>query len=252
MSGIFTEEVIWIVGCSAGIGKDLAISLAASGASIILSARSKDQLELVNKKLVGSGHLILPLDISNIKEVAKAVKLITTKYQKIDRVIFMAGIYEPTSCNSMDINKASQIIDINLKGVINIVHFTLPILEQQSKGQIVLCASIAGYFGLPNGQPYSASKAGIINLAESLRCEYDKSNIDVKVINPGFVKTRLTDKNKFSMPFIMDSKEAALAIIKGIQKKSFEIHFPKKLTIIFKILRILPFAIYFWLVKVIF
>ena len=110
----------------------------------------------------------------------------------------MAGIYEPNACNKIDIEKAKQIIDINLTGAINIVHYYLPFLEKQNKSQLILCAaSVAEHSGLLNGQPYSTTKAAILNLAESLKIEYLNSALDIKVINPGFVKTRLTGKNKF-------------------------------------------------------
>ena len=195
----------------------------------------------------GSDHIVLPFDASDEKKIKKAAKSLQ-KEGKLDRVIFMAGIYEPTACKDMTIDSISNIIDINLKSVFYLVHHVLPIFEERKKGQLVLCASVSGYFGLPNGQPYSASKAGIINLAESLKSEYRKSKIDIKVINPGFVKTRLTAKNNFYMPMLIDAKEAASQIIKGLNKSGLEIYFPKRFILLFKFLRLLPYSLYFWFV----
>jgi short-subunit dehydrogenase len=130
-----------------------------------------------------------------------------------------------------------------LNGAFNAVHAVLPILKSQAHGQFVLCGSVAGYCGLPNGQPYSATKAGVINLAESLRAE--EGHLDIKVINPGFVRTPLTDKNNFKMPMMIEPEEAAKIIVKGLQSKKFEIHFPKRFTFLMKILSVLPDFLYF-------
>ena len=249
MNQKFTNENIWIIGASSGIGMELALYLSNNGANIIVSSRSEKSLQKIIRQTGGKNDLILPIDIKNSKEVKNAVSQITQKFSKLDRVIFMAGIYEPAACNKMKIKQAHDIIDINFKGAINILHYCLPLLEKQLKSQLVLCASVAGYSGLPNGQPYSATKSAIINLAESLKSEYANSNLDIKVINPGFVSTRLTKKNNFKMPFIIEPEEAAKEICKNLNSKSFEIHFPKKTTIILKFLRFLPYSLYFWIVS---
>ena len=245
----FQNQNIWIIGASSGIGLEMALYLSSHGANIIVSARSKDVLKNIVLKTGGKQDFALSLDVQNSDEVKNAVSIITAKFDKLDRVIFMASIYEPTACNEMDIEKAKQIIDINLKGAVNIVHYCLPIFEKQNKSQLVLCGSVAGYNGLPNGQPYSATKAAIINFAESLKSEYRNSTLDVKVINPGFVKTRLTEKNKFKMPFILNPKEAAKEICNKLNSKSFEIHFPKKMSLPLKLLKFLPYTLYFWIVS---
>ena len=120
-----------------------------------------------------------------------------------------------------------------------------PQFESQGHGQIVICASVAGYRGLPTGQPYCAAKAALLNLSESLKVELEPKNIDVKVICPGFVKTPLTDKNDFPMPMIIEAEDSAIAIKKGLCSRAFEIHFPKRFTYIMKLLHILPHWLYF-------
>lgn len=244
MSESFAEKHIWIIGASTGIGKALAIELSAQGATLILSARSEDKLNALNTKL-GERHLVYPLDASDIDKLSKTAIDLTHKIPKLDSVIFLAAIYSPHDKQPKDITFTHQMITVNLGGAFNVVNATLPIFQKQGKGQIILCGSVAGYRGLPFGQPYCATKAAIINYAESLKIELEPQNIDVKLISPGFVRTPLTDKNDFSMPMIIEPEEAAKAITKGMKAKAFEIHFPRKFTWIMKLLKILPTPLYF-------
>lgn len=235
----FKNETIWIIGASSGIGRELAVQLSSCSATLILSARREGELESLQKEL-GKEHIIYPLDVSDNKQVEEVCSKIEKLKNNVDRVIFMPALYKPDSIASMDLEFMSKMVDVNLKGAMYITHGILPILEKQQSGQIVLCGSVAGYTGLPNGQPYSVTKAAIINFAESLYAEAP-DYIDVKLISPGFVQTPMTDKNDFDMPMIITPKEAASAIIKGLNKKAFEIHFPKKFTLILKLLSILPY-----------
>lgn len=237
---------IWIIGASSGIGEALARELAAQGSVLALSARSEDALERLNADL-GGGHYVFPLDISDTQAVTKAAQSIQAKFPKLDSIISLAAIYSPTTLDKLDMTETRKIIDVNLMGSFNIVHAALSIFETQKSGQIVLCGSVAGYRGLPSGQPYSATKAAVINLAESLRA--DKPYLDIKLINPGFVRTPLTDKNDFKMPMMIEPEEAAIAIAKGLKSKSFEIHFPRKFTYIMKFVRSMPYALYFFLAQ---
>lgn len=236
----YTGKHIWIIGASSGIGEALARELSNQGAHIILSARTQDKLDAINKSLGGS-HTVLPLDAGDAKALEKA----THTLEKLDSVAFMAALYSEHSKEPKDINFIHDMIRVNLGGAYNTVNATLPLFEKQGHGQIALCASVAGYRGLPYGQPYCSTKAAIINYAESLKIELEDRNIDVKVINPGFVKTPLTDKNDFPMPMMITAEKAAKAIAKGLQSRSFEIHFPKKFTWIMKGLDTLPRWLYF-------
>jgi short-subunit dehydrogenase len=229
---------IWIIGASTGIGHALAVELAAQGALLTLSARSEDKLKALNEDL-GGVHTVIALDVADEKEMVKAAKSLPY----IDSVIFMAAIYDPAPLSQLNIQAAHQMVNINLNGAFNTVYAVLPILQKQGRGQLVLCGSVAGYRGLPNGQPYSATKAAVINLAESLRAEM--RDLDIKVINPGFVRTPLTDKNDFKMPMMIEAEEAAKIIAKELQTKRFEIHFPKRFTFFLKLLRLLPSFLYF-------
>ena len=144
---------------------------------------------------------------------------------------------------------AKQTIDVNLNGFLNLLNVITPQMVKQKSGQIAVIASVAGYCGLPKSFAYGASKAALINLCEGIYPELQKHGIAISVINPGFVKTRLTDKNSFKMPFIISVKSAAEEIVKGLQKRQFEIHFPKKFTFFLKVLRLLPYRVFFFITK---
>ncbi|MGH1456439.1 MAG: SDR family NAD(P)-dependent oxidoreductase [Alphaproteobacteria bacterium] len=239
----FSGETIWIIGASSGIGAQLARNLSKQDAHLILSARSQDKLDRLNDEL-GGEHTVIAFDISDFVQVKNAIDHAKTLHSQIDRIICMAGIYEPKAVLDMKEEDIRNIIDVNLTGVIYFTQCAIKAVRSQRKAQIVACASVAGYVGLPNGQPYSASKAGLINFMQSLYLEAE-NHIDIKMICPGFVETPLTEKNNFDMPFIMSAEGAAHEIEKGLLSKKFEIHFPKKLTRSLKIISILPNALKF-------
>jgi short-subunit dehydrogenase len=162
--------------------------------------------------------------------------------------VFLAGIYTPGMIGEASIESIKQIIDVNLYGGIALTKAVMPVLERQDHGQIALCASVAGYRGLPGGQPYSCTKAALINFTESLRAVTPRS-IDVKVINPGYVDTRLTKQNTHHMPALISTEEAATAMAKGLNSTCFEVHFPKRFTIPAKLFCMLPNWLYFRLVS---
>jgi len=240
---------IWIIGASSGIGAALAKELAEQGAILALSARRKEKLEELIQTLPGKGHKAAPLDVSDPKSLKKAQADILKTFPRIDSALFMVAIYSPHDGKPKELSFIHDMLAVNIGGAFNMVDSILPHFEEQCAGQLVLCGSVAGYRGLPTGQPYCATKAALINLAESLKLDLASKHIDVKVICPGFVKTPLTDKNDFPMPMIIEADEAAKAIAKGLCANSFEIHFPKRFTLIMKLLRILPNALYFWLAK---
>ena len=243
---VFAGQHIWIIGASTGIGRALAINLSAQGAVLALSARSEAKLADLNDELGGTHH-VLPFDVSDMDSFVKATQAIEKTFPSLDSVIHMAAVYAPARLDKMDIKTVYQMVDVNLKGTLNAIHAILPILKAQKTGQLALCGSVAGYRGLAGGQPYSATKAAVINLAESLRTEHPE--LDIKVINPGFVRTPLTEKNNFKMPMMIEPDEAAMAIAKDLRTRKFEIHFPKKFTWIMKFLRALPAPIYFFIAK---
>lgn len=242
MNASYQNQIVWIIGASSGIGLALARELSARGAILALSARRQDELTKLSEEL-GERTSVFALDITDATITLRTAQAIRAAFGRIDRIIFLAAAYAPMKIDALDILATKGIVDINLTGAFNLVHAVLPILKSQSsKGQLALCGSVAGYLGLPGGQPYSATKAAIINLAESLHAECNKT-IDIKLICPGFVRTPLTDKNTFSMPAIIEPEQAAQAIAQGLLSRGFEVHFPKKLTLSLKLLRWLPYTL---------
>ncbi len=237
----YKNEIIWIIGASSGIGAALAKELSARGACLALSARRKEELEALKSSL-GEDHKIFTLDVADADLVFRTASAVRAAFGRIDRIIFLAAVYTPMKLCTLDLAVTKQIVDVNLLGAFHVVQASLPIFKDQQRGQIAMCGSVAGYIGLPGGQPYSATKAAIINLAESMHAELPKI-IDVKLINPGFVKSELTDKNDFNMPMIISAEKAARHIAEGLTQKTFEIHFPKRFTLGLKLLRLLPYSL---------
>ncbi|PUA30210.1 MAG: short-chain dehydrogenase [Cellvibrio sp. 79] len=242
MNAPYQDQIVWIIGASSGIGYALARELSTRGAILALSARRQDELEKLNDEL-GERHKVFVLDTSDAAMTQRTAQAIRAAFGRIDRIVFLAAAYAPMKIDALDIVATKGIVDINLTGAFNVVHAVLPILEHQKPhGQLALCGSVAGYIGLPNGQPYSATKAAIINLAESLHAEC-KDSIDIKLISPGFVRTALTDKNKFTMPAMIEPEQAARKIAEGLLSRHFEIHFPKRFTLFLKLIRLLPYGL---------
>ncbi len=229
-------ETIWIIGASDGIGAALARAWAARGARLILSARSAGRLEELAASL-GPAHMVLPLDVSDRASLDAAAERIAP-VGPLDRVVHLAAMYDPGKIAELDPEIAAQIISVNLTGSFHVAQVA-PLLLRGG-GQLALCGSVAGYIGLPQGQIYSATKAGVINLAQSLRAEM-AGRYDVRLISPGFVDTRLTQRNDFTMPAMVAPQTAARAIIKGLGKRRFEVHFPRRLTYALKLLSVLPY-----------
>lgn len=242
----YAGKTVWIIGASSGIGYALAVELSKRGASLILSARNYDALRLLNI-LLGNHHKVFSCDVTDAANFPDFFS--DLKSFDIDSTVYLAAAYEQGDIAGITAENAHSTISVNLEGAFTVLREIIPYYRQRGKGQIALCGSVAGYKGLPGGQPYSATKAAIINLAESLRGELAGKNIDVKLINPGFVRTPLTDKNDFVMPMMIEPAEAASAIADGLLTKHFEIRFPRLFTGIMKIVQLLPYRLYFVLAQ---
>lgn len=230
------RETIWIIGASDGIGAALARAWAARGARLVLSARSADRLVALAADL-GPDHVAVPLDVADRASLDAAARRIAA-LGPLDRVIHMAAMYDPGKVRDLDPETAARIVTVNLTGSFHIAQVAPPLLR--AGGQLALCGSVAGYVGLPQGQIYSATKAAVINLAETLRAELAGQR-DVRLICPGFVDTRMTQQNDFTMPAMVAPETAAREIIRGLTARRFEIHFPRRLTLTLKLLRALPY-----------
>jgi short-subunit dehydrogenase len=245
----FAGKKIWLVGASEGIGEAVAKSLATAGAQVCLSARNLEKLQALVGSLAGTGHLALQLDVTKDETVRAAWQTLSARWGNIDVVMYNAGTYDPLSVRDFDLSRTQFMVDVNFLGALRVLNMVVPAMVAAKKGHIVLVASVAAYSGLPKALGYGASKAALLHLAENMYLDLEEDGIKVQVINPGFVKTRLTDKNEFKMPFIITPEQAAAHIVKGMESSRFEIHFPKGLSCTLKFCRLLPYRLYFWLIR---
>ena len=239
---------IWITGASSGIGKALAIKFAKEGWQVAASARRVNLLDDLNKN--NPNIHSFPLDVVDPKNTLNTFQSILEKLNNIDLCIFSTGTYDPKKEREINLEQIRTTINVNFFGTLNCIKVVEKYFKDKKNGHISLISSVAGYRGLPNSTGYGPSKAALTNLAESLYFDFKKHGVRVSLISPGFIKTPMTDKNKFKMPFIKSSEFAANKIYKGlINSKAFEITFPKQLTVIMKILRIIPYWKYLYLIE---
>ena len=190
-----------------------------------------------------------PLDISNEQKTQATISNIETKLGQIDLAILNAGTHESMSVENFSTKKFRLLVETNLMGTVYGLAYLIKLFLARKGGKIVIVSSIAGYRGLPTSSAYGATKAALINMCEALKPELHAHNIYLALVNPGFVKTPLTDKNDFNMPFLISAEEAAIQILKGINRRQFEISFPFFFSLIMKILRIVPDGLYFFLTR---
>lgn len=234
---------VWIVGASSGIGAALAGQLGKAGAHLALSARRENAL----REIAGDKDLILPIDVSDAESLRMAHDQILDRWESIDMVIYCAGVYTPMRAWEIDLAVVKEALTINLQGVYNLLDAVVPVYLKKGMGGICLVSSVAGYTGLPKALAYGPCKAALINLAQILYTDLSPRGIGVYLVNPGFVATRLTQNNDFKMPALITPDEAAEAILNGIGKGRFEIHFPKRFTGWMKWLGRMPDRIRFYL-----
>ena len=241
------DKVIWITGASSGIGKALAIKFSKKGWKVAISAR---RTELLNELAKNKNIFSYPADVTDSVKIQEVFNKIINDFGDIDLCIFNSGVYERKLEKEINVESIKRTMEVNFFGVTNCIKVVERYFKNKKSGHVSIVSSIAGYRGLPNSSGYGPSKAALSNLAESLYFDFKKYNIKVSLISPGFIKTPMTDQNKFRMPFIKSPEFAADKIYNGlIKSNAFEITFPKQLTTIFKFLRILPNRIYLFLVS---
>tara|TARA_Y100000590_G_scaffold190225_1_gene216511 strand:- start:109 stop:864 length:756 start_codon:yes stop_codon:yes gene_type:complete len=242
------SKKIWITGASSGIGKAVAIKFANEGWQVAASARRENLLLELEKN--NSNIHAFPLDVVDINRVKIVFENIIKKIGDIDLCVFSTGAYDPKLEREINEKQIRDVMEVNFFGTLNCVKAVEKYYKDKMSGHFSIVSSVSGYRGLPNSTGYGASKAALIHLAESLYLDFIRYNVRVSLISPGFIKTPMTDKNTFKMPFIKSSEFAAEKIYNGLVKsKAFEIHFPKQLTIIMKFLKILPYWKYFYLIR---
>ena len=242
------KKTIWITGGSTGIGKALATKFANEGWNVAISARRENLLREIsdnNENIHG-----FPLDVTDKQKCREVFEQIKNKFEGIDICFFSTGTWNPKKEKDIDVEQIEDVFNVNFFGTLNSIKAVEEYFKNKKGGIITIVSSIAGYRGLPNSTGYGPSKSALNNLAESLYFDFKKHNVRVSLISPGFIKTPMTDKNKFRMPFIKSPEFAADKIYNGLVKSNaFEITFPKQLTIIFKFFKILPNRIYLFLIK---
>lgn len=245
------SNITWITGGSSGIGKSLALKLAAKGEKVAVTARSKDKLadlESQAESLSGSIHAY-PGDVTDADKMQEIVKEIEQTIGPIGKAILNAGTYVPDTIDDFTPDNFEHHCRINLIGTANAFAPLIPKMRQRQAGHIAFVASVAGYRGLPRSLSYGPTKAALINMAEALAIETLDEGIKVQVINPGFVETPLTEQNDFDMPFLITSEQAADYILKGLETARFEIGFPWQMVTLLKTIGKLPARWYFRVVK---
>lgn len=245
------SKVAWVIGASTGIGKALSQKLSTEGYTVALSARTEEALSSFREELeaLGSYALCVPCDVTDLESLKNAKEMILKDFKSIDLMVFAAGIYTPMSLKHYNHQQSLETLNVNLTGAFNVFETLKEEALSEKKCHLVWISSVAGYRGLPNSGAYGVSKAALINFAEIQRIELENHNTKVQVVNPGFVKTRLTDKNDFPMPSLLTSEQAADYIYNGLFKGVFEINFPPLFAFSMKTLRIMPNWLYIYLVQ---
>lgn len=233
-------KTYWLIGASEGLGRALAKIMADEGVDLILSARSESRLQEVADELSRPARIV-GVDVSDSESVRAAAASIGP----IDGVVFLAGVYWPMAATEWNANDAETMMDVNLMGAMRVLGATVPDMVQRNAGHIVLTGSLSGFRGLPGAIGYSASKAGIMSLAETMNSDLKSTSVEVQLVNPGFIRTRLTDKNNFSMPFIMSPEDAARVMFDHMNSRKFKRSFPTLFSWLFRASQLMPDWLYF-------
>ena len=242
------KKVIWITGGGTGIGKAVAIKFANQGWKVAISGRRENILKEVED--INPNIKSFPLDVNDKGKCFEIMNNIKDEFGDIDICFFSTGTWDPKKEREIDVEQIENVFKVNFFGTLNCIKSVEDHFRNRKNGIITIVSSIAGYKGLPNSTGYGPSKAALNNLAESLYFDFGRYSVRVCLVSPGFIKTPMTDKNDFKMPFLKTPEYSADKIYNGlINSNKFEIHFPKSLTLILKFFKIIPDRLYFYLVK---
>jgi len=236
----FRGKRYWLVGASEGLGLALARLLSAAGAELVLSARNAETLQAAAASLPGK-VTVLPVDVGSSESVQAAA----AKLPELDGIVFLAGVYWPMRAQDWDSAAAEAMANVNFTGCVRALGAALPGMLARGRGHVVITGSLSGFRGLPGAIGYAAAKAGTMVLAESLYADLRQTGIAVQLANPGFIRTRLTAKNDFSMPFIMEPEAAARIMFRHMQGNRFKVSFPTLFSWLFRGSQFLPDWLYY-------
>jgi short-subunit dehydrogenase len=227
---------IWITGASTGIGAALARELADRGASVAISARNVEKL----REVAGGRMLVVPVDVTDREATVAAGDTVRAALGGLDVAVLNAGTWSRFDVTDWDSQAFAEHLQTNLMGTVHALEAVVPTMLAEGRGRIVGTASVAGYRGLPGSEAYGATKAALLNLLEALRGSLGPRGIVVQTLAPGFVRTPMTDRNSFPMPFLISAEAAAKAIADGIEKDKAEVVFPFPMMLMMKTARLLP------------
>ena len=237
---------VWITGASSGIGAALAHELADRGWEVAISARRLGELDTI---AAANEHIhAYTCDVTDREAMNKTVATIEKAHGPVALAVLNAGIYLPTSLPTFDADLFDRTFDVNLGGVVNGLNALVPRMVERGQGHISFVASVTGYGGLGTSAAYGASKAALLNMAESLAMDLKANGVHVSSVAPGFVRTPATDSNEFPMPFIIEAEEAARRIADGLANNKTHIAFPKRFTFLLRLINLLPRSLYVKLV----
>lgn len=234
----FTGRHWWVIGGSEGLGRALALELAAAGATVTVSARSAERLAALASQ--AASIAALPMDVTDDASVAAACSAVRAPFG----AIYAAGAYEPMGARTWRPGVAEAMAEVNFTGALRVLAHLIPAMVQRGEGRIVLIGSLAGFRGLPRAVGYGASKSALMHLAENLRADLRGSGVAVQQVNPGFIRTRLTAKNDFHMPQILEPEEAARRVMRAIRSGRFSTSFPAPFSWLFMLGRFLPLPLF--------
>jgi len=243
------DGAAWVTGASAGIGRAVALRLAAEGWTVYATARREEPLQALADEATGPGRIVpLPGDVTDLAAMRAACDRITGE-GPLALAILNAGVYTPMRAQSFDAEIAAKHFDVNLNGVANCLDPVLKHMIARGTGHVALTASVAGYRGLPNATAYSPTKSALISMAEALAMDLVDLGVRISVINPGFVETEATAVNEFEMPMLMSPETAADKIVEGLKRPGFEIRFPWQFAGFLRLIGLLPNRWYIWAVR---
>lgn len=245
------DGVAWITGASSGIGEAVALELARRGWTVAITARRLDLLEAIADNAAGlPGRIVAHAgDVTDTEAMRALVDGVESVHGPIALAFLNAGIAPESNAAPFDLAALETAVEVNLLGVARGLAPVLERMKQRGRGQIAVTASVAGYGGLPGGPAYGASKAAAIHLCEALKLDCDRLGIRVQVVNNGFVDTPMTRRHSYKMPLLMPAEEAARRVVDGFARGGFEITFPRRTTWLLKLVNLLPYPLYFALVR---
>jgi NAD(P)-dependent dehydrogenase (short-subunit alcohol dehydrogenase family) len=241
------DGTAWVTGASSGIGRDVALELARRGFKVAVTARRADELQTLAAST--TSIMAFPGDVTDQESMARLVDQIEDAMGPIALAFLNAGVYFPEERDGFSAKTIWRTFEVNVGGTVNCLDPLIDAMKRRGCGQIAITSSLAGYGGIPGSTGYGATKAALIVMAEALRLTYEECGLTVQIVNPGFVRTPIIGYVDFEMPFLMEPEKAARIICDGFARAGFEITFPRRLAYAFKFATLLPYPLFFQIMR---